>query len=493
MLPPLFGVSWGMYAVLGALAVLLIVLLALVAQRRKKASPSAHLKTKPTPKSAPSRRPSLADKPTRSGELRRAALATPVAPAATQTPYAAGPAEFAPPLPHSALPPVGYAPLPSPPAIATAPAPRVHSVPVEEILPGSDPLQAMILELLNGWGDLAQEDTNRLGVFRSDRVIAAVASTEIPKELKSNEYARARLAQLRRWASGLEYNATRREQAPHIAEPEYASITPTQATVPAFAAPVAQPVAAQPPFQQAPVYPAQAPAYTPEQTANWLQAPAPVPPAPIPEMAQQPAAAPAPQPASTAAPWNSDMADASRSTEAAIAAAAAAFWARPELGGTLPEETPSAPLVNPAPPQPTSQIPEVPPLGQELPTLTVSTPMVQAPSVVPLQPAMQQAPVVSGDPDTFLQDLGSRVSSAESLLALPPSEQPGLLAFLKPSELARVLQATGDPELKKAVIDTLESVGSPSALDIIYRCLDDPDPQIQTKALEAADRLLGAE
>jgi HEAT repeat protein len=119
----------------------------------------------------------------------------------------------------------------------------------------------------------------------------------------------------------------------------------------------------------------------------------------------------------------------------------------------------------------------------------VSTPVVQAPSVAPAQPA----PLPGSDSDTFLQDLANRVSSAEALLALPPSEQPGLLAFLRPSELAKVLKTTSDPELKLAVIETLESVGSPSALDIIYQSLDDPDPRIQTKALEAADRLLGAD
>jgi len=92
-----------------------------------------------------------------------------------------------------------------------------------------------------------------------------------------------------------------------------------------------------------------------------------------------------------------------------------------------------------------------------------------------------------------MNDLGNKVSTAEALLALPPAEQPGLLAFLKPSELAKVLQGTMDMNLKKAVIDTLESVGSPTALDVIYKCLDDPEPQIQSWALAAADRLLGAQ
>ncbi len=139
------------------------------------------------------------------------------------------------------------------------------------------------------------------------------------------------------------------------------------------------------------------------------------------------------------------------------------------------------------------QAPAFPPLGQELPTLTESAPVAEAPRAVPLQPAARPAPFGGLDSDTFLQDLGSGVSTAEALLAVPAAEQAGLLAFLKPAELAKVLQGTSDSELKTAVIDTLESVGSPSALDIIYRCLDDPDPQIQAKALAAADRLLGAQ
>jgi hypothetical protein len=123
------------------------------------------------------------------------------------------------------------------------------------------------------------------------------------------------------------------------------------------------------------------------------------------------------------------------------------------------------------------------------------TPSVQAPK--PAAPLFEapQPPKTRGDiaSDDFLTDLGKRISTADALLALPAGEQASMLPFLKPSELAKVLQLTQDTELKKAVIDTLESVGSPTALDIIYHCLDDPDPQIQSKALEAADRLLGTQ
>jgi hypothetical protein len=134
-------------------------------------------------------------------------------------------------------------------------------------------------------------------------------------------------------------------------------------------------------------------------------------------------------------------------------------------------------------------------LGQELPTLPANIPSVQPPAAAappsPAAPTLTPGPGASSD--SFLTDLSGKISTADALLALPPAEQANMLVFLKPSELAKVLRQTTDVELKMTVIDTLESVGSPSALDIIYHCLDDPDPQIQTRALSAADRLLGAE
>jgi hypothetical protein len=517
MLPPLFGVSWGMYAVIGAILVLLILLLLLVARRKKKDASSARAKSQPAAKAAPRQRPTRADKAARYAQLRQEAASTPMALAGLEDPGAASGADQAFALPQAPLPPVGYSPPAMPPMLPIAPAPRVQSVPMEEILPGTDPLQAVIAEVLNGWGDLTQEDTNRLGVFRPDRVMAAVASTDIPRELKSSEHARARLGQLRRWAAGLEYGSARREQATRTAVQEFAGVSIVPPTAPA-------PVAA--PWPVAPAYQAQAPpaavptpppppavapataaaaaaavaaaeAAAAEAAAAAAPAPINIPPAPTPEMVPQSTPAPSPAPAMAEAEWKSSFADAGKSTEAAIAAAAAAFWARPELGGTLPGTTPPAPqavpLTEPVQVQALPQAPAIPPLGQDLPTLTVPTPVVEAPHTVPLEPAKRTAPQASGDSDTFLEELGSGVSTAEALLALPAAEQPTLLAFLKPAELAKVLKATSDSELKKAVIDTLESVGSPSALDIIYRCLDDPDPQIQSKALAAADRLLGAQ
>jgi hypothetical protein len=95
--------------------------------------------------------------------------------------------------------------------------------------------------------------------------------------------------------------------------------------------------------------------------------------------------------------------------------------------------------------------------------------------------------------DDSLSSLHGRVRTAKELMALPPRERPDMLAFLEPPELARVVETSDDRGLKKSVIDVLENLGSSGSLDVLRRCLDDPDQEIQLYALDAADRLLGKE
>ena len=64
-------------------------------------------------------------------------------------------------------------------------------------------------------------------------------------------------------------------------------------------------------------------------------------------------------------------------------------------------------------------------------------------------------------------------------------------AFIEPSELAATFRATKDLELKKAVIDTLEHIGSPASLNALGNCFEDGESEVQLYALAAADRLLG--
>ena len=59
----------------------------------------------------------------------------------------------------------------------------------------------MVADILHGWGDITDDDTKRLSLFRADKVLAAVQGLEIPKDLKSNPHARTRMTQLRQYAA----------------------------------------------------------------------------------------------------------------------------------------------------------------------------------------------------------------------------------------------------------------------------------------------------
>ena len=90
-----------------------------------------------------------------------------------------------------------------------------------------------------------------------------------------------------------------------------------------------------------------------------------------------------------------------------------------------------------------------------------------------------------------LSKLSMKVETAEQLLALPADERADMTAFLPPTELAATFRATHDMGLKRAVIDTLENIGTPASLNALGNCFEDGDPDIQVYALAAADRLLG--
>ena len=560
-LPELFGSSYIFLAIVVGVVLLIGLLLLHVMQRRRKAAavtledPEATAKRGADRRGADmrgaDRRPSRSGRAARHAALTQAGEDVPGPAAGRRASYGASAADFTP-QPDLA----DLAAAPTPPESRSVPPPRVYSVPIEEILPASDPLQAVISEILGGWGDLTQEDTNRLEVFRTDRVVAAVTTAEVPRQLKNSEYARARLTQLRRWAGNLE----RRGEAPRTPEREYGGIdgaqiaaaapvvaaaaaagtassmagTPAAAAVPAMpaiqataavptvaAAPQLPPLPAMPAAPEPrtlpampsraggaggaggstpPVTPQMRPPATGPAMANLPQPPAwPV----APEVAAEPQRAPegagtvpgVPGADQAANSWKTEMAEAGKGAEAAIAAAAAAFWARPEVAGGL-QETAPAPAQPPVAQQAAvgqARALQVPPAPQLPPPPDPQVPPPLGPQSPPLGQQKSPAAREAVASDDFLADLRGKINTADALMALPADEQANMLVFLKPSELAKVLHATEDTGLKKAVIDTLESVGSPTALDIIYHCLDDPDPQIQMRALDAADRLLGAE
>lgn len=91
------------------------------------------------------------------------------------------------------------------------------------------------------------------------------------------------------------------------------------------------------------------------------------------------------------------------------------------------------------------------------------------------------------------EPLELRLETAEDVLALDAAEQTNALAFLSPFELGRVFAATAEKQLKLSVIDLLSHLNTVETVEALEACLDDPDPEIQLYALDAADRLLSEE
>ena len=80
-----------------------------------------------------------------------------------------------------------------------------------------------------------------------------------------------------------------------------------------------------------------------------------------------------------------------------------------------------------------------------------------------------------------------RLKIARDIMDLPAPDRSEVIGFL----LGGLLGNPGStPELKRAVIDTLEHLRSASLVNVLLDCLDDPDPIVQDYALAAADRLL---
>jgi hypothetical protein len=437
----------------------------------------------------------------------------------------------------------------------------------------ADPLQTIIISILQGWGDLSTEDTNRLALFRQDKVVETLASLELPKELKGSEYAKTRLTQLRAYASHL--GRGERPAPPEETEHEFAGMAFPAA---AAAAATTAPAATAPPAPQIAVTPLVTPAATSAVT-------------PAVTPAATSAATPAVTPAATLAASVAALMATSAATPAAITTPAEAVKAP---GNEPAAPTPVAPRepvgdashafavpkdateswdapdkwadvkVTPASNDPWGQEEEesasaeraaefdwgnaenhIPPVSADLksadlawnggPAAGVSAGNAQQPVAEPLgtfdaaawdkpaaapeapvssptetadahrtaeaavaaaaaafwntpeAPAMEKA-VSPSKPD---QGLGKRVSTAADIMGLPISERADMLAFLEPAELSRVFVLAADKDLKKSVIETLEHIGNTSALDALRDCLEDPDPEVQLYALDAADRMLG--
>ena len=119
-------------------------------------------------------------------------------------------------------------------------------------------MNAALLDILNGWGDLSPEDLKRLELYRPERLATALAVIELPKS-KSSE-AKARLSQMRQYAADLEQRALDAKVAavpgvqtpPQAALPQFARNAREVAPTPAVISPPA--IVPLPPALVAPAY-----------------------------------------------------------------------------------------------------------------------------------------------------------------------------------------------------------------------------------------------
>jgi hypothetical protein len=371
---------------------------------------------------------------------------------------------------------------------------------------GTDPLNVAIQEILNGWGELSPEDMKRLELFRPDRLNAALMGVQLTKSHSAD--AKVRLTQMRQYGIGLE----RRAQAMRTVEA--ATAATAAATVDVTSAPAApmpngaSPAGSpgrpaffdEPPIEQrSPIFTGYASPEEPPTTDSIAAAQAPAP------VAQE---APAP---ATRSFYDAEP----EIKQAAPMADPDALWAEPrplwepdpepafeEMPEPVFDEIEMEPVVNRGVHLDTSALAAAlnTPMGmpvRDIPA-TAADPLEEAFTAAPAQPAAPAFAKAPFDDDLFWDDepeamsrLSVKVETAEQLMALPPTERADMTAFLPPTELAATFRATHDMELKRAVIDTLEHIGTPASLNALGNCFEDADPDIQVYALAAADRLLG--
>ena len=452
-MPELFGNAYMLPAII--VVVVLLLLLVIIKRRDRSSSPAAarssRQTTKAPPKPADMRRPT----PVTRAAAAPAALTPAAAPAAV-TSAEAPPAEAATASPR----PTTAAPAATPAVPAEAPAVTSLAGLRGTSASLNDPLRAVIMDILQGWGDLTPEDTKRITVFRPEKILEATEKIALPKDHTNAEHARLRLNRIRQHATNLLANTkpVQVDAAPAAAGP--AEVMPLESAGNAESSPAGEPAATQ-------------------LKAAQL-------------MAEE--AATAAEPAGFAAAFGA-AAD-GRGTEVAET-----VFDREEaydVEDALVVEAPaSLQPIESAPPSLWAE--EVDGWEASEPLLHEETDAWEDEEVPSAETRPRKSSVTEDmtararTPEDSLSSLHLKIRTADDLMALPSDQRADMLVFLGPAQLSRVFQASDDAELKKAVVDTLEHVGNPSALEILRRCLDDPDPGVQVYALEAADRLLGVD
>ena len=313
----------------------------------------------------------------------------------------------------------------------------------------ADPVRTAVLSLLDSPGELLPTETRRLELYRPERVLSIVEELEPAYAGKGKEQQRTRLGRIRKYAQEFQED---------LPEPVAATALGA-ATLAGLTLVVDQP--------------------SPEASAT-----------------------------PAADEWPPDIEATDSDTTAESEAAAHALYAVPAYAGEgsdsrvavepvgvdepmVVDETPDETFEAAQPQTWTSwQAPEEHAVAETAQIATTAAVVEElandGPSHAPPTPEAEASAT-----NDALRSLQVDVSTAEDVLELPQSERVDALAFLGPEELGRTFSLAGeDSNLKRAAIDILEQQGTPEALAAIQQCFDDEDPELQTYAVDSAERLL---
>ncbi|MDT8287726.1 MAG: hypothetical protein RQ748_11495 [Elusimicrobiales bacterium] len=318
----------------------------------------------------------------------------------------------------------------------------------------ADPAASLVRNLVEGQGSLSGDDLHRMELYRADKLLAAIGALEEEFGGKKHENRRKRLQRLRQHVETLQQGPEEWEEPETMEMPAAPAMTTT---------PLASPVASPSPSE------GRADDESEEASAE-------------PQLAEPESAEP-----ESAEPESAEYED-TEGSRPDVVAESEPMWesweeeseavSRPAVLGEdeadWPFATPAQDIT--APPPSTELEPDGAHTAEDL-------------DAEPVTEEFAPEPVE----ESVAEPVDEKAAAADEELPAdeaPPAEEAGALAGLSTEELAGLLASVSDKSIRVAAIDRLVEQPSPEGLQALYQCLEDPDPEIQLHALEAAEKLL---
>ena len=402
----------------------------------------------------------------------------------------------------------------------------------------ADPAASLVRNLVEGQGSLSGDELHRMELYRADKLLAAISALEEEFGGKKNENRRKRLQRLRQYAETLQQGPEEWEEAETQEIPTAQPLTTAPGPSPAPSSepspgsseapgddqsekPAAEPELAETAPADTPDTGETAPDAAVESEPLWESWEEESEPTQETELLSENEGAPvyleeesdeAVYPPSvvgeeeTLWPFEAPAED--------ISTPAAAPDVEVELDGVAQTgEEPVAELVaeEPAPESEAEEPVAEEPVAESAGEAPAEEPEAEEPAPEPVAEgfapakewviaedavAVEEAPPVEDAAPAEEWTVSEEAAAEEAAVAEPlakdaaPADGLPPLAGLSTEELAGLLASVEDKSIRVAAIDQLVAQPSPEGLQALYQCLEDPDPEIQLHALEAAEKLL---